>query len=314
MKLVTYHYVRLDESDPPYGYYYLDRRDFRTQLEHFANEYTVLDKEKFLETVRGNRTPAVDDLVLTFDDGLRDHAEHVLPELEAMDMWGAFYVPAGPYLHDTVLDVHRIHTLLGAAGGSAVAKELDALVDESMLSGSDREQFEGVVYGPQENTDDVERTKSVLNYYLADEHRTTVLDSLERNILGRQLDPGDIYMSTDQLRELRKAGMLLGSHTVTHRVMSTLPADAQEREIRQSFEWLADVLCGLDVKTYAHPYGGSHAYTDETLALLREAGCAFSVDVDRRDVTHSIMEAEPQRLPRYDCTDFPHGQSIVSLG
>jgi len=314
MKFVMYHYVRPGTGDPPYGYYYLDHGDFRAQLEYFDEEFTVLDREALFATIRGTRSPGTDDIVLTFDDGLRDHAEHVLPELGAMDMWGIFYVPAGPYVHDEVLDVHRIHTLLGRAGGAAVAAALDDVVEESMLSTTNRDRFEGEIYRPQTNTDHVERAKSVLNYYLADEYRGEVLDALERELLGGLLDPSAVYMSEEQLRELKDAGMLLGTHTVTHRVMSTLSRYVQEREIRESFEWLSDAIGGLERRTYAHPYGGEHAYTDETLALLRDADCAFSVDVDKRDVTGDVLDTERQRLPRFDCNDFPHGESTVSLG
>lgn len=314
MKFVMYHYIRPDASDPPYGYYYLDLGDFRAQLDYFAEEFDVLDRETLLETMRGDRAPGTDDLVLTFDDGLSDHAEYVLPELESRDMWGIFYVPAGPYLHDKVLEVHRVHTLLGAAGGSNVAEAVDSLVTESMLSQSKRREFDGAIYEPQESTDDVERVKSVLNYYLADKHRTGVLDALEVELLGDKIDPLDVYMPTDQLRELRDAGMLLGAHSVSHQVMATLSTDRQERELIESFEWLESVLGAVDVRTYAHPYGGSHTYTDETLSLLRQTGCVFSVDVDKRDVTPTVLDVDRQRLPRYDCNDFQHGQSTVSLG
>jgi peptidoglycan/xylan/chitin deacetylase (PgdA/CDA1 family) len=105
MKTVMYHYVRPQIDTPPFGYFHLDIDSFRRQLDHFDEKYTVLGRQEFLATVDGDRTPRSDDILLTFDDGLIDHAEYVLPELRRRDLFGAFYVPAGPYLEGMVLHV-----------------------------------------------------------------------------------------------------------------------------------------------------------------------------------------------------------------
>lgn len=309
-----YHYVNRGEERPPFGYYHLDRGDFAAQLDHFREAYDVVDRAAFLATMRGERAPRDDEVVLTFDDGLADHYDHVLPELEARDMWGIFYVPAGPYLHGGALDVHRIHALLGAAGGEAVAAALDDLVDESMLDEEHVDRFEGSVYDRQDNEDATERAKTVLNYYVADDARGRVIDELDERLMGGDGYHDDIYMSRDELRALREAGMTVGSHAVTHRVMSTLSADEQRAEIETSFDFLEDVLGELPVRTYCHPYGGEHSYTDETLETLEAVGCEFSFDVNDRDLAAADVDTHRHRLPRYDCNDFPHGEATVSLG
>ena len=314
MKAVMYHYVNRGGERPPFGYYHLDREDFAAQLDHFAEDYDVLGRERFLETARGERVPGESELVLTFDDGLADHYDHVLPELEARDMWGIFYVPAGPYLDGGALDVHRVHALLGACGGEAVAAELDVLVEESMLEEDHVDSFSGTVYERQDNESATERVKEVLNYYIADRYRSEVLRELENALVGGQSYHDDVYMTRNQLRELADAGMLVGSHTVTHRVMSTLSRAEQRREIDESFGFLEETLDGLAVRTYCHPYGGAHSYDDSTLTLLEAVDCEFSFDVDARALTAEDVETARQRLPRYDCNEFPHGESTVSLG
>jgi len=314
MKAVMYHYVHRGEDAPPFGYYHLDRDDFAAQLDHFAERYNVVGREQFLETVRGKRPPGENEVVLTFDDGLADHYDHVLPELRSRDMWGVFYVPAGPYLDGGALDVHRVHALLGACGGEAVADELDRLVNESMLDEDHVDAFSGAVYERQENEDHTERVKEVLNYYVTDRHRDALLRELEDTLLGGQSYHDDVYMTRAQLRDLADAGMLVGSHTVTHRVMSTLSRAEQRTEIEESFAFLEEALGGLDVRNYCHPYGGAHSYDETTLALLGAAGCEFGFDVDPRDVTPEDVETAVQRLPRYDCNEFTHGEATASLG
>lgn len=309
-----YHYVRDGDSTPPYGYYHLDVDDFRRQLGHFEDNYRILDREAFLDTVRGVRSPEGNDLVLTFDDGLTDHHEHVLPELVDRGLWGLFYVPAGPYLDDTVLDVHRTHALLGAHGGAAVSEALTNLLTEAMVSEDDREQFEAVVYEDQNNETGVERAKRLLNYYIDDDARTEVLDALEERLFDDPLRTGEVYMSKAEIEDLFEAGMHVGSHSVTHTVMSKLSPENQREEIARSFRFLSNVLGELPVRSYCHPYGGSHSYTDETISLLEDADSLFSFDVDSRPITTAVLCEEIHHLPRYDCNEFPYGDATVSLG
>lgn len=309
-----YHYVRDNDTVPPYGYYHLDVADFRRQLDYFTENYRILDRETFLDTVRGKRLPRDDDILLTFDDGLRDHHEHVLPELTDRGLWGLFYVSAGPYLDGTVLDVHRTHALLGAHDGAAVSEALTDILTETMLSAEYREQFESVVYEKQDNKSAVERAKRLLNYYIDDKARTDVLDEVEQRLFDEPLSPDEIYMSRADIQDLVEAGMHVGSHSVTHTVMSKRSPEAQQQELTRSFQFLEDVLGEIPVRSYCHPYGGSHSYTDEMLALLEEAGCLFSFDVDSQPITAASLRDRRHTLPRYDCNEFPHGDATFSLG
>lgn len=315
MKAVMYHYIQDDDdSTPPHGYYHLNIGDFRKQLNHFEENYNILDREAFIDTVKRNRPLNENDIVLTFDDGLADHYEYVLPELTERDLWGLFYVPVGPYLDDIVLDVHRTHALLGAHGGAAVSEALTDVVTEAMISDDHREQFESGAYKNQENQTAVEHVKRILNYYIDDEARSDVLDALERRLSNDSLQPEDVYMTESEIKDLADAGMHVGSHAVTHTAMSKLSPEEQRQELTESFRFLSDLLQGLPTRSYCHPYGGSHSYTNKTISLLEDTGCLFSFDVDFQPITASDIRNKRHRLPRYDCGEFQHGGSTVSLG
>ena len=63
--------------------------------------------------------------LLTFDDGLRDHVDFVLPVLRRRRLFGLFYVPSAPLTDGVVLDVHKLHLALGRVGGSALLDRLE---------------------------------------------------------------------------------------------------------------------------------------------------------------------------------------------
>jgi peptidoglycan/xylan/chitin deacetylase (PgdA/CDA1 family) len=314
MIAVMYHYVRPEVEKPPFGYFHLDLADFQRQLDHFETEYNVLSRDGFLKTIDGERTPQPNDLLLTFDDGLRDHAEYVLPELRSRDMFGVFYVPAGPYTEGLVLNVHRIHSLIGRAGGSAIVEALDTLIDESMVSDERRDEFIESTYQPQDNPDELTRAKRYLNYFLKDEHVDQVLNQLEERFLDNPLTPESLYMSRGDIRDLEGAGMHIGAHSVTHSVLSQQSVSRQQWEIGESFSFLEATLDTLEFRTFCYPYGTPDTYSDETRSILDESGCSCSFVVEARDLLPKDISNNRHTLPRYDCNQFKHGEATATIG
>ena len=115
------------------------------------------------------------------------------------------------------------------------------------------------------------------------------------------------YMTKDEIRSMHKAGMLIGSHTVSHPVMSKLSPDEQRQEIECSFEFLHGIVDDLDMRTFCYPYGGLYSFTDDTKKLLDQNNCTFSFNVEARDITETDLLDNKHALPRYDCNLFPYG-------
>jgi peptidoglycan/xylan/chitin deacetylase (PgdA/CDA1 family) len=103
-------------------------------------------------------------------------------------------------------------------------------------------------------------------------------------------------LSWSQLRELRHAGMSIGSHTWSHRNLARLSsADAQE-DLRRSRELLEERL-GEPVRAVAYPWGklGRHV-TDETVAAARRAG----YELGAISLPRSVRDGdEALRIPRF---------------
>jgi len=305
MKAVMYHYVRPDASDAPW-YYHLDIDDFRAQLDYFESEYGFVDRDAFLAAARGEADPP-EGVILTFDDGLRDHYEWVFPELQRRGLWGIFYIPTGPYTQETALNVHRVHALVGKYDGDVVLESLLDIVNEEMVPDARREEFHTETYQNQNNTESVTTVKRILNYFIAYEYREDVLNTLCEEFPAADLDPNTFYIQPDELREMQDARMILGSHSISHRVFSKLSQPAQRDEIVSSFDYLSTILDKIEVQTFCYPYGGFHTFTDYTRSVLDNIGCVFSFNVESRDIQQEDFQTQPQALPRYDCNEFRYG-------
>ena len=81
-------------------------------------------------------------------------------------------------------------------------------------------------------------------------------------------------LTPEELVRLAEGGLIdVGAHTVTHPVLSALPATMQKSEIQGSKTFLEEILAQR-VATFAYPYGSRADYTEETVAMIREAGFA----------------------------------------
>ena len=107
MLVIMYHYVRDNNSEyPNFKNLTVDR--FKKQIDFFYNTYGFVSKEDFIDSIN-TKTPIDKGVVLTFDDGFKDHYHNVLPILEEKKAWGFFYVPTAHYRDKKVLNVHRVH-------------------------------------------------------------------------------------------------------------------------------------------------------------------------------------------------------------
>lgn len=85
------------------------------------------------------------------------------------------------------------------------------------------------------------------------------------------------FLSWDEAREMSKAGMIIGSHTRSHHVLSQLDPREQYEELSTARTILKNQL-GIEVDVLAYPVGGRTSFTDQTQVAAREAGyrAAFS--------------------------------------
>src|SRR5438045_7573863 len=104
MKAIMYHYVRNEDVSYPF-FKFLHVDDFKEQLDYFSSTTTILHPNVLRQGIAsGKKTEGV---ILTFDDGLKDHYKHVMPELVKRGLSAIFYIPTGIYHTKKILAVHR---------------------------------------------------------------------------------------------------------------------------------------------------------------------------------------------------------------
>jgi peptidoglycan/xylan/chitin deacetylase (PgdA/CDA1 family) len=306
MKAVMYHYVRpFDVNLPSLKSLHFD--DFQKQIDYFLKTEGIVSKDDFINSLKTGEP--LNGVVLTFDDGLKCHYKFVYKELKKRNLWGIFYVPTKVYTSNKILDVHRIHILLACVSSKSLYESLLLIVKEHMLSDSSKVAFEQLTYVKQINDKHTVLVKKILNYFISYEYREQVIDQLMEQYISNEIhNVENFYITKNEMLEMNNNGMTIGSHTLSHPVLSKLTNEEQYLEISESFQFLENICKTLKPKTFCYPYGGFHSFNDNTELILCNENVDFSFNVEHRDIENSDLINRPQALPRFDCNQFEFGQ------
>ena len=163
MNIIMYHYVRPYSDNYPY-FKNLDLNNFTKQLDYFDKKFGFISKKDYIESVKTGIPKK--GVVLTFDDGFKDHFEYVLPELTKRGLWGIFYIPTAQYSSNKLLGVHRVHHLKGKYGSTHILKEVLRLTKNYMINPNLIKQFSKTTYHYFEREKDEKKLQQLLNYFI----------------------------------------------------------------------------------------------------------------------------------------------------
>jgi peptidoglycan/xylan/chitin deacetylase (PgdA/CDA1 family) len=213
-------------------------------------------------------------VVVTFDDGYADNLWNAKPILEKYDLPATVFVTSGHIGSDREFWWDELDRLLLQGGTLPERLRLS-------LNGTSYEwEFGELAHAgmPQHQTPPYRSLHQLLRP-LPEAERRPVLDELlawaGAEPVGRSTYRA---LSPDELFRLAEGNLVeVGAHTVSHPVLSALPATAQLAEVQESKARLEEIL-GRPVISFAYPYGTRSDYTSETVAVVREAGfaCACS--------------------------------------
>ena len=301
-----YHYVQdRDKTNYP-GLKGLWLDEFRGQLDYIKRHYTVVTADDLIAAIKDKAKLPENAALLTFDDGYADHYRNVFPVLLDLNLTGLFFPPGKTTLESRVLDVNKIHFVLATANDKrSVYSDLTTMieVERERYGLEDLSAYQQLYHTPGRfDGPDVAFIKSMLQKGLPADCRTQFIDDLfQKYVTSDEAEfSSDIYMSLEQLQEMRKKGMYIGSHGYDHFWLSHLSSEQQKIEIEESLRFLERVGTPTTDWIMCYPYGD---YNDSLLHTLRDNKCIVGLTT-HTDVAN-IDQHDPLLLPRLDTNDLP---------
>lgn len=297
---VMYHYVRPDDSNFPF-FNNLNIDTFRRQLDFFDKEYGFLSKDRYINSIKEGRD--VEGVVLTFDDGFRDHYQYVLPELKKRELWGIFYITTGIYekQEKSLLDVHRVHFLKGKYGAKKILEELNYLISDKMINKKNVAKFKKNIYLSDSYNNEEKRLKELLNYSIKYQYRREILDKLMLEFFDEEEMYDEVYLRQEEVASLAKYGNIVGSHTHSHKVLSRLTYEEQFDEVNRSFNYLESLVGKNSYRSFCYPHGYKGTYDDRTIEILKKLKVDDACIFDNKIYNDFNNRFE---ISRIDCNNF----------
>jgi peptidoglycan/xylan/chitin deacetylase (PgdA/CDA1 family) len=264
--------------------------EFHRNMQTIASHFNVLSLSEGLRRLRDGSLPPYS-ICLTFDDGYRDNYTVALPILEEFGLTATFfvatdYINGGRMWNDAIVDIVR--------------RWPEEQIDLSQW---------GVPPIPLRTTDDRLAAKKSLQKWMRRigiKGRDEMLDRL-----GKCLPKGDsedLMLSSEQIADLARRGMEIGSHTRSHPILTRIDNDSARSEIVSAKSVLEDIA-QRPVRYFAYPNGiPGDDYDKRHVRMVEEAGydAAFSTAWGV-----AVADSDRFQLPRFTPWDRTSARYVL---
>ncbi len=266
--VLAYHGIVGEGKPDPFRYHHT-LAEFETHLDWLGARCTPVDLADFSRWKRGEWRPRKPPVLVTFDDGYRNNALVAAPLLRRKGIPGLFFLASGYIESDLVLWPDEAYARI--CGWPAAA-----------LKGP----TERVYRIPQNPAERAALALSIVEECKnsTETRRRDFLKYLARETAG--FDPhqdadAQTFMTWDDVRALAGAGFDLGSHTVTHPILSSLSSGDLRQELRESRATI-EAQTGRPCPALAYPNGRARDISGAVLAETAKAGYEYAFTVSNR--------------------------------
>jgi peptidoglycan/xylan/chitin deacetylase (PgdA/CDA1 family) len=251
------------------------------QLRYLARNFKVVSLQAMVERLANDRVAGANELTLTFDDGLHNNFSVVYPILRQLQVPATYFVCPGLIGSGQWLWSHEVRCRLQTLSAVALA-ELRARLLAPDASVEGMVEWMKKLKRPQR-----QRVEEVIRAATVDFRPTLA-----------QRDAYEL-MDWDGLLALDPKLITVGSHTLTHPVLTTLTAEEIDFELRESRRCLEQKL-HRTVDFFCYPNGSYDARVYQ--AVKNNYRAAVTTETG---VLNGKDELDLHRLPRIPSAENP---------
>lgn len=294
LSILIFHRV-LSQADPLFPSEQ-DARRFNEVLSWVKQWFYVMPLDEAVSRLGTGTLPARA-AAITFDDGYADNATNALPVLRARGMAATFFIATsflngGRMWNDSVIEVVR-----GFRG--KVLDLRDAGLGSHSLDSHEQRRIA------------IELLLGRIKYLGLQERQQAIAQVIDIAGAGSTL-PDNLMMRSEQLLELRNAGMQIGAHTCSHPILASIPDSQALSEITNSQSVLESLL-DQPVTLFAYPNGKPGMdYSAKHVAMVRQAGYVAAVSTAPGVATQTSDIYQLPRFTPWDRTRSRYGLRLLA--
>ncbi len=298
INIISYHYVRYLKGSKFPNLKALEFNKFKKQIQYLRTKFNILRCEDFYEILLTKKIPRKPSILLTFDDGYKDHYEYVYPYLRKYKLNGFFYLVLETLIKNKVLNVNKIQFILERENNKdsilryifSKTKHLNINIDEIHID-TRFDDFKTVLI------------KQLLQYYLPEKIRNKIIDNLFKKIIDidEKEFSKELYLKIDSIKEMINESMNFGIHGSSHAHLGKLSNSLQKKEIDTSINFFNRNKLWNKIKTICYPNG---SYNDFTLNYINQKKLDFGLITNPPNNISKKNIGKKYILPRLDTKEF----------
>jgi len=274
IQVLLYHRVN-DENDSVFPA--VPTEVFGRQMEYVAENYRICALQELVESLKADDVPE-NALSITFDDGYRDNYENAFPILKRLDMPATIFLATGAIDSGRMLWHDRVFAALRETRATALEN----------FAGN------GSTYPLNTPAEKQRALSRLLKFFwsLEDGDRSQWVEKLVQQLgIEAPSDCDGLMLNWDEIRAMSQHRIGFGAHTVTHPILSKIPAKQLKQEIRDSKD-IIEINLKLPVKHFAYPVGRREDFTGAVKKELRDTGfeCAVTTVSGSNDAKQDLFE------------------------
>jgi len=261
-RILIYH--RVNDYNDPFSIDSVPANDFYDQMRYLSKWYRVLPLDAIYDHIQNGINLPNQCIAITFDDGYSDNYTFAYPILKKYNLPATIFVTAGCVENKEILWFDQVLVAFKKASKKRFAS-----------------LFDGKVFDIQDTEKRLRAAHTILEQLKkipADRRNDAISDQLgELGVLPNDEQKNHSQLLTwAQIEEMANHTISIGSHTMTHQILTTLPPSELQWELEGSRQ-LIEKQIGQPVAFFAYPNGKPADYNGLVLRAVKQAGYKAAV-------------------------------------
>ncbi|WP_456379549.1 polysaccharide deacetylase family protein [Thiolapillus sp.] len=252
----VYHNQLATEFDS--GVFCPSKEEFDQQMAFLSKHTNLMTEEEIVRLAQSGKPPPKRSALVTFDDGYRDNYLFAVPVLRKYSVPAIFFIPIESIEKSRLGWWDIIAYFIKHTEKEVLPFKGDELF---LRTETEKQNAIGILqdYMKLVRSEESQDLLAELSFLCG-------VDFPSKEIQREEL------MNWDQIMEIGNTEFLsIGSHTVSHRVLSTVSGEDELQELTDSRLFLQQKL-GREIKSVAYPVGSYRTFSDRTKSNAHRAG------------------------------------------